>query len=344
LTLLRDGIRIAPVGQAANTVCVPFVDPASGRPLRRVDDRLESDGASYPVADGIPRFVSVESYAAGFGLEWTIHSQTQLDSRTGRTVSRTRLERCLGMPVSETQGLRVLEVGCGAGRFTELLVEAGAIVHAVDLSCAIEVNRANVGAVDNYVAAQADLRRLPFPYESFDLVIGLGVFQHTPSPEESIEAAWRMVRPGGMLVLDHYTWTLSRLTKLDSLLRPIVKRLPPLTAKRFTDGVVAVFFPLHWHVRNNRWRIGGVPVLQMLLSRVSPMSWNYAVSPHMHRAYHCESSRLDTFDHLADRYKRLRTPRQIRSLLVRLGASDVTVQRDGNGVEARCRKPALPAS
>jgi hypothetical protein len=171
------------------------------------------------------------------------------------------------------------------------------------------------------------------------------VFQHTPSPEESIEAAWRMVRPGGMLVLDHYTWTLSRVTRLDSLLRPIVKRLPPPTAKRLTDRFVAVSFPLHWHVRNSRPRIGGVPVLQMLLSRVSPMSWNYGVSPHMPRAYHYESSRLDTFDHLADRYKRLRTPRQIRNLLVRLGASCITVQKDGNGVEARCRKPgALLAS
>jgi SAM-dependent methyltransferase len=333
------------VGQAASTAYVPFVDPASGRPLRRVDERLEGDEASYPVVDGIPRFVSAESYAAGFGLEWTIHSQTQLDSRTGRTVSRTRLERCLGMPVSETRGLRVLEIGCGAGRFTELLVEAGAIVHAVDLSRAIEVNRANIGAVDNYIAAQADVRRLPFAPESFDLVIGLGVFQHTPSPEESIEAAWRTVRPGGMLVLDHYTWTLSRLTKLDSLLRPVIKRLPPLAAKRLTDGIVVRFFPLHWRVRNSQLRIGGVPVLQMLLSRVSPMSWNYAVSPHMPRAYHYESSRLDTFDHLADRYKRLRTPRQIRNLLVRLGASDITVMRGGNGVEARCRKPeALLAS
>jgi ubiquinone/menaquinone biosynthesis C-methylase UbiE len=283
--------------------------------------------------------VSEESYAAGFGLEWRIHSETQLDSRTGRTVSRTRLERCLGMPVAQTRGLRVLELGCGAGRFTELLVGAGAAVHAVDLSRAIDVNRANIGAIENYVPSQADLRRLPFAADSFDLVLVLGVLQHTPSPEQSIKTAWRMVRPGGMLVIDHYTWTLSRLTKLDSLLRPIVKRLPPETAKAFTDRLVGVFFPLHWAVRNTRPRIKGVPVLQMALSRLSPMSWNYAVSPRMPKAYHYESSRLDTFDHLADRYKRLRTPDQIRRTLTNLGANDIRVWRGGNGVEARCRKP-----
>ena len=300
---------------------------------------------SYQVVGGIPRFVTTESYAAGFGLQWTIHSQTQLDSHSGRDVSRSRLEQSLGMPVSQTRGLRVLEVGCGAGRFTELLVEAGAIVHAVDLSRAIDVNRKNVGAAPNYICAQADLRRLPFPPQSFDLVMGLGVFQHTPSPEDSIEAAWGLVRPGGMLVLDHYTWTLSRLTRLDSLLRPIVKRMRPVAAKRLTDRIVAVFFPLHWKLRNSRPQIGGIPVLQMLLSRVSPMSWNYPVSPHMPREYHHDSSRLDTFDHLSDRYKRLRTPRQIRNHLVRLGAAQVIVTRGGNGIEARCRRPErLPAS
>jgi hypothetical protein len=77
----------------------------------------------------------------------------------------------------------------------------------------------------------------------------------------------------------------------------------------------------------------------MALSRLSPMSWNYQVSPHMPKAYHVESSRLDTFDHLADRYKRLRTPAQIRRTLTSLGAYDIEVWRGGNGVEARCRKP-----
>jgi SAM-dependent methyltransferase len=319
---------------------VPFVDPITKAPLRRLNEHFEaSSGARYPIVDGIPRFVSEESYAEGFGLEWRIHSQTQLDSRTGRNVSRVRLERCLGGSLSSTHGLRVLEIGCGAGRFTELLVDAGALVHAIDLSRAVEANKANIGAAENYVVAQADLRYPPFPVESFDLVSGLGVFQHTPRPEIAIESAWTMVRPNGTFILDHYTWTLSRLTKLDSLLRVVVKRLPPASAKHLTDRLVSIFFPLHWKVRNTRPTINGVPLLQMLLSRISPMSWNYQVSPSMPKEYHYESSRLDTFDHLADKYKRLRTPSQIKSILAELGASDIAVWRGGNGVEARCRKP-----
>jgi 2-polyprenyl-3-methyl-5-hydroxy-6-metoxy-1,4-benzoquinol methylase len=319
---------------------IPFVDPSTGEQLEHVEGMLASDhGRGYPIVDGIPRFVESESYAAGFGLEWTIHSDTQLDSRTGRTVSKERLERCIGAPASSLSGSRVLEVGCGAGRFTELLVEGGALVHAIDLSRAVDVNRANIGFADNYRVAQADLLAAPFPDGSFDYVICLGALQHTPNPEESIRALWRKVGPGGTLIIDHYTWSLSRATKLDSLLRPIIKRQPPRAAKSTTDFLVRIFFPLHWAVRNTKPTIRGVPLLQMLLSRISPASWNYPVSPHLPKEYHYESSRLDTFDHLADRYKRLRTRGQIRKALESLGAVEVEVWKGGNGIEARCRKP-----
>jgi SAM-dependent methyltransferase len=329
----------------ASDEMIPFADPSTGEQLAPVDDTLESDGGGrYPIVDGIARFVETESYAAGFGLEWTLHSETQLDSRTGRTVSRQRLERCIGASVSSLRGLRILEVGCGAGRFTELLVAGGALVHAIDLSRAVDVNRANIGPAPNYRVAQADLLAAPFPDGSFDYVICLGVLQHTPSPEESIRALWRKLRLGGTLVVDHYTWSLSRATKLDSLLRPIIKRLPPPAAKSITDFLVRIFFPLHWAVRNSRPTIGGVPLLQMMLSRVSPASWNYRVSPHLPKHYHYESSRLDTFDHLADRYKRLRTRGQIRKALASLGAVEIEVWKGGNGIEARCRKPAPPSS
>ena len=47
-------------------------------------------------------------------------------------------------------GGSLLEAGCGAGRFTELMVDAGAFVHAFDLSSAVEANRHNIGDQPNY--------------------------------------------------------------------------------------------------------------------------------------------------------------------------------------------------
>src|SRR5207253_8295334 len=87
-----------------------------------------ASGCEVPIIRSIPRFVKSENYAAGFGLQWKQFRQTQLDSYTGTTISRDRLARCLGGPMDVVRGKNVLEVGCGAGRFTELLLAAGANV------------------------------------------------------------------------------------------------------------------------------------------------------------------------------------------------------------------------
>jgi len=292
-----------------------------------------------PVVRDIPRFVSVESYAESFGVEWNIHSATQLDSHTGLLLSAERLSRCLGMPISELEGKLVFEPGCGAGRFTEVMVQAGALVHAIDLSVAVDANRRSVGARPNYVIAQADLLAPPFPREAFDVVVCLGVLQHTPCPEESIRALWSMVRPGGRLVFDHYTWTLSRVTKLSPLYRFLLTRISPVRAKQVTDRLVDLFFPLHWTVRR-------VPLAQMLLSRVSPcLAYCHIKAFEMlSRDQLRDWCRLETYDELTDRYKHLRTQGQLRHILTLLGAKEICLRRQGYVVEAACRKPSpVPA-
>lgn len=313
---------------------IDFVDPNTGEALRIENDHLvaPTTGDRYPIVRGVPRFVTSENYAAAFGLEWTLHSKTQLDSHTDTSISRQRLERCLGQSIDGLHGLRVLEAGCGAGRFTELMVKAGALVHSIDLSIAVEANRANIGDVENYRVAQADLRTPPYPAETFDVVLCLGVLQHTPSPEESMAALWRMVRPGGMLVIDHYTWSLSIVTKLAPAYRMALLRMSPEHAKKATDKLTDLFFPLHWRVRN-------FYPAQALLSRVSPCLVYFRTFPELTYEQHYEFTRLDTFDHLTDRYKHLRTRKRIRNDLRQLGAIDIVATYAGNGVEARAKKP-----
>ena len=326
----------APEHVATRAAMIGFVSPRTGAPLlpdREGDALVSADGERVPIVNGIPRFVSSDDYAAAFGLQWNLHARTQLDSRTGAHLTEQRLTRCSGLALQRFAGLRVLEAGCGAGRFTELLVNAGALVHSIDLSAAaVDTNRRNIGTPANYAVAQADIRALPFPAGAFDMVLCLGVLQHTPSPEQSLGALWRMLAPGGLLVVDHYTWTLSRVTKLAPLYRMLLKRLAPARSRRITEALVDVFFPLHWALRRAR-------PLQTLLSRVSPCLAYCHVYPELTRAQHEDWCRLDTYDELTDRYKRLRTVGRIRRALAALGANQIQAVRHGNVVEASCRKP-----
>src|SRR5205823_6921844 len=138
---------VAPGRAASPAAMIGFVSPRTGAPFwpERDGNALVSGvGERVPIVGGIPRFVSSDDYAAAFGLQWNLHAYTQLDSRTGAHLTEQRLVRCSGLPLQQFAGLRVLEAGCGAGRFTELLVRAGALVHSVDLSgAAVDTNRRN---------------------------------------------------------------------------------------------------------------------------------------------------------------------------------------------------------
>src|SRR5262249_53083355 len=82
------------------------------------------------------------NYAAAFGAQWKKYRLTQLDSYTKLPISRTRALRCIGEEnVGWIGGKRVLECGCGAGRFTEVLLSLGASVISIDLSEAVVANR-----------------------------------------------------------------------------------------------------------------------------------------------------------------------------------------------------------
>jgi len=67
------------------------------------------------------------AYVDNFGIQWNLFEKTQLDSYTGIPLSRDRLIRCCGPQLfGSLRGKYVLEAGCGAGRFTEVLLDRGA--------------------------------------------------------------------------------------------------------------------------------------------------------------------------------------------------------------------------
>lgn len=158
---------------------------------------------------------------------------TQLDSHSGTTITNDRLRRCLGERgvalLSRTdQPTQVLEVGCGAGRFTEILLQyPSSHVTSLDISSAVEANQTNFPQNESHRIVQGDIMHAPFSVGGFDMVICLGVIQHTPNPEATMVKLFEQVRPGGMLVIDHYTTEIRRWTKITALLLRLgIKRLP----------------------------------------------------------------------------------------------------------------------
>ncbi|MBY0396825.1 MAG: class I SAM-dependent methyltransferase, partial [Thermoleophilia bacterium] len=94
-------------------------------------------------------------------------------------------------------GLRVLDLGCGKGRFARRLADAGATVLGLDLSRGMLETAAGAGLP----CLVASARRLPFSDRSFDAVIAVEVFEHLGAIGTALDEARRVLRPGGRLVL-----------------------------------------------------------------------------------------------------------------------------------------------
>jgi len=292
-------------------------------------------GCRFPVVKRIPRFVGPDSYASGFGLQWNSFRRTQLDSHTGTTISRDRLTRCLGGSLGELSNKSVLEVGCGAGRFTELLLAAGARVLACDLSSAVEANYANCGGSPDYFVCQADALRLPVEPRAFDFVLCLGVIQHTPDPEATMRALAGYVGPGGALVIDHYSHDYPRNFAQRNLRRLLIS-LPARVAKPLALGLARALLPLHRLTWTNR---RGTRRLRRRLLMHSPLIDYHEAYPQLGAELLSEWSVLDTHDSLTDHYKHLRTTEEIEACLRSCGLVELEVSYGGNGVEARGRMP-----
>src|SRR5262244_981862 len=100
------------------------------------------------------------------------------------------------------RALRLLEIGCGAGRMTRHLAETFGEVVGIDVSGEmIRQARERLAGIENvqlYETNGFDFAN--FPDGHFDLILSIYVFQHVPSIdviESNILAAWRGLAPGG---------------------------------------------------------------------------------------------------------------------------------------------------
>ena len=115
---------------------------------------------------------------------------------------RRSAERAIEAFPFEVRGLRILDLGSGAGYFTDELRAAGAEVHPVELD-ASELARRDGGLAG---AVQADATRLPYPDGCFDGVFCSNMLEHTPAVPPVLREVGRVVRPGGWAWVSWTNW------------------------------------------------------------------------------------------------------------------------------------------
>jgi SAM-dependent methyltransferase len=105
---------------------------------------------------------------------------------------------CRHLPRARRGMSRVLDVGCGNGKFLQFAVDAGWTATGVD-SDPVAVNFARGRGLD---VRHADVCALPFPSGSFDYITASHVLEHVHRPMELLLECRRTLMPSGQLWLE----------------------------------------------------------------------------------------------------------------------------------------------
>ena len=109
--------------------------------------------------------------------------------------------------VNIPSGVRLLDVGCGAGQLTLPAARKGIQVTGLDLAGNL-VQQARTKAADEGLTIQVDqgdAEDLPYPGASFDVVMSLIGSMFAPRPDLVASEMCRVCRPGGKIIMGNWT-------------------------------------------------------------------------------------------------------------------------------------------
>jgi SAM-dependent methyltransferase len=246
---------------------------------------ISSEGLSYPIYNGVPRFVSSQNYVETFGFQWSRHARIYFDGKDNYRVksTSTQLQQKSGLSPQTVTGRSVLDVGCGTGANAFTMAEWGARdVFCVDLSSAVDAAHANTRHLHNVHVIEADLFNLPFAAESFEIIYSMGVLHHTPDTAKAFLSLITFLKEDGIVSIWVYPNVPDLVQRLSDRVRALTTKMNP----RLLYAVCWLAVPVYYVYR--------IPVVGKVL---------FHFMPPISKEKYWEDRILDTFDWYSPRYQ-----------------------------------------
>ncbi len=347
---MRDNETVSPLFDRIN-----WQDPISGKPLEPIISartpsgvpicgamRIQGTETGYPIVDCIVRLspelavkykdwleiysltppVAVEDNHSSqqtetvdsFGWQWTWNSMMRSDEDL-----KMRVSQKFKVDTTEFTGKVIIDAGAGAGDQSKYILSLGASVVSVDLSSAIEVVARKLRMNSNWVGVQADIAKLPFANEQFDMVYCEGVIQHTQDSVMTVRELFRTLKLGGKILAAHYTRdeTKSTVAKIKG---SIYKSYYDLIRKRLsqTERFKLLFITGLIAALNN------VPLIGYFLRKSKTVLY-YELMPDFKTTW------TNTFDYYGNHtYQRFLTPEEFAAYFIEAGNMELVYFGKGN--------------
>jgi SAM-dependent methyltransferase len=249
--------------------------------------------------------------SAGFGHEWSTFRQSESElSQIDREAifhSYFHIFPWAELPQNSTG----IDIGCGSGRWAEMVAPKVGHLHIVDPSAeALAVARQNLAKAENVSFHLASVDELPLPDASVDFAFSLGVLHHVPDTAAAISSVAAKLKSGAPLLiylyyaLENRPWWYRAIWHSTNLLRMVISRLPPKLRLVVSQVIaLALYLPLARLARLVE-RLGGSPE-------------KIPLAAYRNRGFYV--MRTDAYDRFCTRLEKRFTRHQIEEMLAGAG-------------------------
>ena len=185
----------------------------------------------------------------GFGQEWERFDQSALPE-----AERVRIfQSYFTVFPWESLPYRAegFDLGCGSGRWAQLVAPRVGTLHCIDPSDAIDIARRNLAGHANCAFHRANVDAMPLADASMDFGYALGVLHHVPDTEAGLRACVSKLKPGApFLVYLYYAFDnrpawFRMIWRVSDRMRRVISSLPNGPKQRVSDVLaLGVYWPL----------------------------------------------------------------------------------------------------
>jgi ubiquinone/menaquinone biosynthesis C-methylase UbiE len=252
------------------------------------------------------------STVSGFGDEWKRFDQSILPFNEQWSLFLDYFDI---FPWNKVNSKSVgFDMGCGTGRWAELVAERVQTLHCIDPSYALSIARVKLARFDNIVYHNANSENVNIKEGSMDFGYSLGVLHHIPDTKGALKDCVKLLKPGGIFLVylyysfDNKPYLFKFVWRCTNLLRRLISRQPNVIKNMLCD--LLAFFVY--------WPMGR---LCLILEKLGFNIHNIPLSPYRNRSFY--SMRTDSLDRFGTRLEHRFTKVQIKEMMEECGLEDI---------------------
>jgi ubiquinone/menaquinone biosynthesis C-methylase UbiE len=208
-----------------------------------------------------------------------------------------------------------IDIGCGTGRWAELVAPRIGTLHCVDASsAALSIAKRNLITHENCIFHLANVNDMPLEDGTADFAYSLGVLHHVPDTRDAIKSCVAKLKEGAPFLIylyyafDNRAWWFRAIWQITRLGRLIISRLPPALRYLLSQAIaMTLYLPLA------RFAL----LLEKLGANVEQMPLSF----YRRRSFYV--MRTDALDRFGTRLEKRFTKKQIHEMMHDAGLQDL---------------------